>query len=373
MLFCEVIFVLSLMTFLLDFHASGCVFNCTDKPVFTPSRLVVKYGDPASVICNACQQECLNEIFNIEHSVGKVTKNRTTISWNIDNFTEWTARLQCYYNKAAENVYDPDVQCCTILPLTLYKPPDKVSISFANHTGPLIEAHPYTLQCTVHNVAPVEKVMAIFYRGHSVVGQVQVNNSYGKKPMTHSYTLDVTPHKGEDDAAYWCAAELVLGPEGPQPPPVVISQNMTTTVYYAPKLQVPKHPGLITINEGNQLKLDCSSDGNPSPSYNWTLPSGSLHWSSILTFESAAAEHEGKYTCTVSNGYWNFTEEFHVKVHANNIVYIILGILVAVVLLVIIGVIIWTRYYKNKRTGQYDLILSVCRFRSPHSAVPTVA
>uniref|UniRef100_A0A3Q3GDL6 Vascular cell adhesion protein 1-like n=1 Tax=Labrus bergylta TaxID=56723 RepID=A0A3Q3GDL6_9LABR len=271
MLFCEVIFVLSLMTFLLDFHASGC-----DKPVFTPSRLVVKYGDPASVICT-CQQECLNEIFNIEHSVGKVTINRTTISWNIDNFTDWTARLQCYYNKAAENVSDPDVQCCTVLPLTVYKPPDKVSISFANHTGPLIEAHPYTLQCTVHNVAPVEKVKAIFYRGHSVVGQVQVNNSYGGKPMTHSYTLDVIPHKGEDGAAYWCAAELVLGPEGPQPPPVVISQNMTTTVY-------------------------CESDNK-----------NLLH--SILTFESAAAEHEGKYTCTVSNGYWNFTEEFHVKVH----------------------------------------------------------
>uniref|UniRef100_A0A3Q3N6Z3 Vascular cell adhesion protein 1-like n=1 Tax=Labrus bergylta TaxID=56723 RepID=A0A3Q3N6Z3_9LABR len=245
------------------------VFNCKDKPVFTPSRLVVKYGDPASVICT-CQQECLNEIFNIEHSVGKVTINRTTISWNIDNFTDWTARLQCYYNKAAENVSDPDVQCCTVLPLTVYKPPDKVSISFANHTGPLIEAHPYTLQCTVHNVAPVEKVKAIFYRGHSVVGQVQVNNSYGGKPMTHSYTLDVIPHKGEDGAAYWCAAELVLGPEGPQPPPVVISQNMTTTVY------------------------------------------------------------------------------------SNNIVYIILGILFAVVLLVIIGVIIWTRDYKNERTGQYD-------------------
>ncbi|XP_020516532.2 vascular cell adhesion protein 1-like [Labrus bergylta] len=362
MLFCEVIFVLSLMTFLLDFHASGCVLNCKDKPVFTPSRLVVKYGDPASVICNACQQECLNEFFNIEHSVGKSTKNGTTISWNIDSFTDWTASLQCYYNNAAENVSDPDVQCCTILPLTVYKPPDKVSISFANHTGPLIEAHPYTLQCTVHNVAPVEKVMAIFYRGHSVVGQVQVKNSYGGKPMTQSYTLDVTPHKGEDGAAYWCAAELVLGPEGPQPPPVVISQNMTTTVYYAPKLQVPKHPGLITINEGNQLKLDCSSDGNPSPSYKWTLPSGSLHRSSILTFESAAAEHEGKYTCTVSNGYWNFTEEFHVKVHANNIVYIILGILFAVVLLVIIGVIC---YYKH------DLILSVCCSCSPHSAVPT--
>uniref|UniRef100_A0A3Q3E578 Ig-like domain-containing protein n=1 Tax=Labrus bergylta TaxID=56723 RepID=A0A3Q3E578_9LABR len=185
------------------------------KPVFTPSRLVVKYGDPASVICNACQQECLNEFFNLEYSVGKSTKTGTTISWNIDNFTDWTASLQCYYNKAAENVSDPDVQCCTILPLTVYKPPDKVSISFANHTGPLIEAHPYTLQCTVHNVAPVEKVMAIFYRGHSVVGQVQVNNSYGGKPMTHSYTLDVTPHKGEDGAAYWCAAELVLGPEGP--------------------------------------------------------------------------------------------------------------------------------------------------------------
>ncbi|KAM7009689.1 vascular cell adhesion protein 1-like [Tautogolabrus adspersus] len=299
----------------------------------------------------------------------------------INNLTEWGLSLQCYYIQS-----DSDVQCCSILPFTLYtlflfvstEPPDKVSISFVNHTGPLIEDHAYTLQCTVHDVAPVKKVVAIFYRGDLVVGREQLTEVNEEKTMTQSFLFKIVPSKDKDGAEYWCAAELVLGPEGPQPPPVVKSQKMTTTVYCEsvsvnkdkPELQ-SKPPGLITISKGEQLKLNCSSDGNPRPSYNWTLPSGSPHpsRSSVLTIASVAPEDEGKYTCTVSNDYGNVTTEFDVELEPSYIIYIIVGIVLAVLLL-IIGVCIWSRYYRQTRMGRYNL-KDVFRFRSAHSAVPT--
>uniref|UniRef100_A0A4W6CJT5 Ig-like domain-containing protein n=1 Tax=Lates calcarifer TaxID=8187 RepID=A0A4W6CJT5_LATCA len=99
------------------------------------------------------------------------------------------------------------------------EPPDNVSISFRDHSGPLLEGHQYTLQCEVHNVAPVENLIVTFYRGQTAL-------------VTEIFTLNINTRKEDDGVQYWCEARL--GPEGPQPPLVVMSEKFSATVNSTP-------------------------------------------------------------------------------------------------------------------------------------------
>ncbi|XP_026214892.1 intercellular adhesion molecule 1-like [Anabas testudineus] len=305
-----IVLVVSLVSLLCDFYVSSCATNCSDKPAFTPSRLVVKHGDPASATCSVCQSACKNTNFGLENSVGNRTINGTTVSWDVDSLTEWGIELMCFYS-----VKDTEVQCCSILPITVYRPPDSVSISINNHTGPMFEGRQYTLQCEVQNVAPVKNLSVTFYRGTTPLGQQQSFNNNNTKPVDEQYTFTITISKEDDGVQYWCEAELELGPEGPQPPPVVKSENITTTVHYKPHLKGESDPRFINITEGEQLGLDCSAVGNPSPSYTWTFPGNQpFRKDSIHTISSVTPADEGKYICSVSNSMGTVTVTFHVFV-----------------------------------------------------------
>ncbi|XP_040892796.1 vascular cell adhesion protein 1-like isoform X3 [Toxotes jaculatrix] len=361
-----ILWVVSFVSFLLDTHASSCDENCDDKPVFTPSRVVVKYGDSISVMCYACQSGCNEDQTGLESPVGNTTKNGTRILWTVDRMTEWDSNVFCYYSNAA------DYQCCSLLPLTVYKPPDSVSISFDGLSGPMIEGHQYTLQCKVQNVAPVGDLTVTFYRGQTALGQAKSTNDL-KTPVSETFTLSVNTSKEDDGVQYWCEAKLELGPEGPQRPPLVKSEIITTTVLYKPQLEGPLHPDPVTITEGNFLQLSCKAVGNPSPSYTWVIlpPSAPSSNSSHLTIKSVAYEQEGQYTCSVSNSVGTVTVTFTVVVKADIIPYIIGGLSI-VGLLIITGLIIGLIfYYKHNRMGQYNL-KDVFRLHTRHVAVPTV-
>uniref|UniRef100_A0A4W6BRD0 Ig-like domain-containing protein n=1 Tax=Lates calcarifer TaxID=8187 RepID=A0A4W6BRD0_LATCA len=205
---------------------------CPDKPVFNPSRLVVKYGDPVSVTCSI-RQSYQDYFFGLVDFMGNHTKNGTTILWEVQRMTEWRTLTTCCHINAT------DYCCCSKLPVTVYKPPDNVSISFRDHSGPLLEGHQYTLQCEVHNVAPVENLTVTFYRGQTALGQLQSNN-IEKKPVTEILTLSINTRKEDDGVQYWCEAKLELGSEGPQPPPVVTSEKFITLLYSLyPSMRLP--------------------------------------------------------------------------------------------------------------------------------------
>ncbi|XP_029317078.1 hemicentin-2-like isoform X2 [Cottoperca gobio] len=333
-------------TLAVTFNVEVQDLNCTDKPEFTPSRLVVKHGDPTSASCSVCQKACIGHIFNVEASIGDSTKNGPTVSWTVDKLTEWSISPLCYYT-------DKDgKQCCVRLPITVYKPPDNVFFSVVNHTGPMIEGHQYTLQCAVQDVAPVENLNVTFYRGPTVLGRLQPNNNAEKTPVTENFTLNITSSKEDDGVLYWCEAELELGPEGPQQPPVVTSHKLTATVYYQPHLHGSPHPDPIIIPEGNPLQLNCSAVGNPRPSFNWTLPSDNPSPSnlSVLTINSVTSADNGLYTCCVSNNMGTHAVRFNVEVQANHIPIILGAIAVAVAVILILAGVGYHRFHRHNRT-----------------------
>lgn len=103
-------------------------------------------------------------------------------------------------------------------------------ISFVNHSGVLVTENTlYTLQCTVQDVAPVGNLIVTLYRGKTAVGQLKSNNDT-EIPVTESFTWDIVFRKEDTGVHYWCEAKLELGPEGPEPPPVVTSQKFSVTV-----------------------------------------------------------------------------------------------------------------------------------------------
>ncbi|XP_008303226.1 cell adhesion molecule 3-like [Stegastes partitus] len=349
-MFSYVVVAVFLMGSLRNFHVSGCDFNCADKPVFTPSRLVVKYGDSASAECVACTGACQNTLYNLEKSVGDVTRNGTTLLWTVGSLTEWDPSPDCYYNT------DTNKQCCSTLPVIVYQPPESVSFSFINHTGPMFEHNQYTLQCTVENVAPVGNLVVTFYRGQTALDQ-QKSRISQLKPVSDTFTLNINVSKEDDGAQYWCEAKLELGPEGPQRPPVVASENITATVYYGPRLLNAENPNPIKITEGHSLRLNCSAVGNPIPSYTWTVPSASSSFpnDSVLTINSVNFEHEGQYTCTVSCMGRTVDVTFAVDVQADVIPYIIAAAVIAAVVIIAAGLVVYFQYYRHSKMGQYKL------------------
>ncbi|XP_067441357.1 intercellular adhesion molecule 1-like isoform X3 [Thunnus thynnus] len=361
---CYAFLAVSLLNSLHDFHVSSCDESCADKPLFTPSRLVVKFGDPTSAKCSACQHTCPNELFGLENSVGVRTKNGTTISWDVESLTEWDTSPMCYYTDNDDN------QCCSTLPVTVYQPPKNISFSFLNHSGSMTAGHLYTLQCHVQEVAPVGNLNVIFYQGQTELGRLQSNNAE-KTPVTETFTLVIIPSKADDGGQYWCEAKLDLGPEGPQTPPVVESGKLTATVYYGPQLKGSSHLDLITVTKGDHLQLDCSAVGNPRPSYNWMLPSatGSPFSDDILTIESVTLEHKGQYTCSVHNNIGTVTVKFNVDVK-ESYTYIILVVLSVIVLAAIVFISVYIHLYKQRRKGRYNL-KDVFRLPSQFIAVPT--
>nr|XP_020443045.1 MAM domain-containing glycosylphosphatidylinositol anchor protein 1-like [Monopterus albus] len=245
----------------------------------SPSTLVVRFADPVTANCSAPRMEFSALGWLVPLAAPKPTMDRFLV-WSVDRMTEWGIKPICY--ALAEQGGD----CHINLPLTIYKPPDNVSMSFVNHTGPMVEGHQYTLQCTVQDVAPVKNLTVTFYRGQTPLGCLQSNNNTKKTPVTEIFTLDITPSKEEDRDQYWCEAKLELGPEGPQHPPVAISQKLTAMVHFGPQLACPTK---LQVREGE--RLTCEVRGNPQPSVIW-FRDGKL----VTPPTHTSRKHAGKYT-----------------------------------------------------------------------------
>lgn len=222
----------------------------------SPSSLVVRYGDPATANCSVLRNGFQYLGWEVPLGATEGIHNHFLV-WSVDSMTEWSIAPMCYA------LSDQGDQCVIKLPLTVFKPPDNVSITAVNHKGPMLEGGQYTLQCAVQDVAPVEKLTVTFYRGQTTLDQIQPNNTK-PKPVTETFTVNITPSKDDNGAEYWCEATLDLGPEGPRDPPVIKSQKLTATVLFGPQVVCPTK---LQVREGESL--GCEVTGNPEPSVTW--------------------------------------------------------------------------------------------------------
>ncbi|XP_077426091.1 neuronal growth regulator 1-like [Vanacampus margaritifer] len=362
-MFCSSILwaVLWLSGFLSDFHVLAlCDYNCADKPVFSPPRLVVMFGKSASASCSVCQHACHNKLFGLEKSIGKEQRNGTTILWTVDQMDQFPSSAMCYYNKGNGS------HCCSTLPITVYQPPKTVEFKFVNHDGPMLEGQQYMLQCRVEKAAPLKNLTVTLYQGGNVLGQHHLKNSTEKKPTDRIFMSVINATKENDGAEYQCVTQLDMTPDSGDY--ISLSEKVTTTVYYKPQFIGPAR-GAISLTVGDPLHLNCSAEGNPRPSVTWRLPSAAAFEGDVFSVDSVTMEHKGQYICSINNSMGRTTVEFNVDVKVNY-TYIILAVLAAFVILAVLAIIaVYVHYYRLTRTGEYSL-KDVLRFRTPHVALP---
>lgn len=220
---------------------------------------------------------------------------------------------------------------CFICWLVSTEPPDNVSISLVNHTGAMFEGQHYTLQCTVWDVAPIANLTVTFYKGQTPLGTLQSHNKKNN-PVTETFTLNFTPSKDDDGVQYWCEAKLLLGPNGPLHPPVVMSEKFPATVLCEKNITMLQlyifvtffqHDGgdFYFLSVGPQLvcptkvrvregeSLSCEVRGNPQPLVTW-YRDGQV----VVLPARSSRKHSGKYT-VIATGLTeqkNFTVEVEV-------------------------------------------------------------
>uniref|UniRef100_A0A8C0YWC8 Ig-like domain-containing protein n=1 Tax=Cyprinus carpio carpio TaxID=630221 RepID=A0A8C0YWC8_CYPCA len=262
-----------------------------------PQRVVVRYG--GSVAVN-CYTSVLHKGMGWEASEGAVpmTRNQNLITWRVSELTEWDIKPVCYINPNDRG------QCIVHLPVTVYKTPDSVFISTVNHRGPMMEGQQYELQCDVHNVAPVQYLTVKWYKGQTLLHQTTFTDNI-KTPENKTVTLLIRPDRADDEAEYWCEAELDLGAEGPQPHPTISAKPLNVEVYYK-----PKHSNSTeTIIQDDKDMLDCTVKVNPAPTYTWDHLKEKISSSVLKSSELSP----GRYTCTATNTLGRDSKVFIVK------------------------------------------------------------
>ncbi|XP_051994395.1 vascular cell adhesion protein 1 [Xyrauchen texanus] len=269
----------------------------------SPSRVVVKFGDPVSVSCVASRPV---RVLGWESIIGAShTQQDLSVQWQVDSLTDWIEEPICY-----GVFFTAPRQCEEKLNLVLYKQPDSVSIRL-NHTSPVVEGRKYQLLCEVQNVAPVQYLVLRWYRGQNEVYNHSFSELSTAIPVQVSSTLLIVPNRADDGAHYRCEAALELGAEGPQPPPRVQSEELSIAVQYPPEFPSPKEE-ILEISEDGDMRLNCIAVGNPSPVYTWSS-SNLQEMVDNQPVLKAASLGAGVYTCTASNILGKKSKQFVIK------------------------------------------------------------
>ncbi|XP_054463674.1 vascular cell adhesion protein 1-like [Anoplopoma fimbria] len=254
--------------------------------VLIPAEIVVRFGDPTSATCNASTKDL--SLMGWEATKGGKATNERVITWTVEKVDSWDEQPLCYINVK-------EMQCKKSLNIILYKTPDNVLVS-AMDPRPMVEGREYRLNCFITNVAPLEKLKLIWYRGDETMLS-RVFNDTTKTPTNVSFDLEITPNRADNRAHFRCAAELHLGPNGPALVPTVTSSPYEAVVHYAPVLKNKTED--VYLSEGEYAILNCGAEGDPAPGFRWSRDGVNLmdrtNELNISTATSAI------YNCTATN------------------------------------------------------------------------
>ena len=104
---------------------------------------------------------------------------------------------------------------------------------------------------------------------------------------------------------------------------MIVSIDVMYIFLYISHLAAPFNvnvTGTNTYPQGDQLMLNCLSEGGPELEYSWIFEGNEIANTSILTINNVSTSNGGNYTCNVTNdaGYENDTITVYSKICINN-------------------------------------------------------
>ncbi|KAF1379666.1 hypothetical protein PFLUV_G00178390 [Perca fluviatilis] len=322
----------------------------------TPERMVVQYQSRGQ---NAT---CKSTNSHVKEIYWQGVQNKGTSWWSVDTYEDWDLRPVCNAMlKSTES-------CQKHLNFTLYKTPDSVSIGPVNNLSSVVEERELRLQCDITNVAPAGNLVVRWYRGNEtfeplIKGSMRVTGclpqsntncdiSVVRSPLNVSSTISIILTRNHNGAEFRCDAQLDLGPEGPQPPPNMMSSPLNITVYYKPSINTTKLPKTIPVFRGYPEELVCEADGHPPPEIQWLYSSDlvpHVSGNTLTVFEA------GIYNCSATNEVDSISHEVKVILKEDYLPLIAGFVAVTVVAISIFFLFIYSIYYKNTRMRRYSL------------------
>ncbi|XP_045068652.1 cell adhesion molecule 2-like [Coregonus clupeaformis] len=238
--------------------------------------------------------------------------------------------------------------------LTVLGVPEKPEID--GLTKPALEGDEITLTCMTHGSKPAAD-LRWFRNEKEIKGAKEVNAS--GKTFTVTSSLQLLVDRRDDGVAYTCKVDHVALAQTPQQATEVLE------VHYAPRVVITN--SLTFPQEGQYLKLECVSKGNPSPDpVLWTKDGGELPdlermilEGRELTFTTLNKTDNGTYRCEASNHLGTSSAEYILYVYDPNAMgqhgpdHALIGGVVAVVLFVTLCLIIFVGRYLARHKGTY--------------------
>ncbi|XP_035241852.1 cell adhesion molecule 2-like isoform X5 [Anguilla anguilla] len=238
--------------------------------------------------------------------------------------------------------------------LTVLGVPEKPEI--AGFTKPAAEGDEITLTCVTSGSKPAADIRW-FRNEKEVQGAKEVNAS--GKTFTVRSTLQLQVDRNDDGVAYTCRVDHVS---------LTSSSHQATEVlevHYAPRVEIIH--SLTFPQEGQYLKLECVSKGNPLPDpVLWTKDGGELPdidrmivEGQELTITSLNKTDNGTYRCEASNHLGTSGAEYVLFVYDPNALgqagpdHAVIGGVVAVVVFITLCLIIVLGRYLARHKGTY--------------------
>ncbi|XP_015227570.1 PREDICTED: intercellular adhesion molecule 3 isoform X5 [Cyprinodon variegatus] len=281
---------------------------------FNPPKVFVKYGGSAAASCYISQ---CNDIAGMgwESSFGGtgLKEGISTLNTTFDKVTDWNVDPKCFVS------FLNDEQIPKKLPFTVYKMPDKVSMS--KPKDPMRATSSYDLQCDIKDVAPANSLVIRWYKGNKIIHE-QKSTRQDRSPFDETFTTTLKVAVEDNGEEVWCEARLKFVPEEQSPPPKR-SEAHVLTVFYPPCFIKPQSE-MLSICTSSKSSLNCTAIGNPTPVYSWTFTGTTQEGiqeknetGPVLTLES---QLPGVYSCTATNAVGKTTKYFHlITVQGNNI------------------------------------------------------
>ncbi|XP_023661091.1 cell adhesion molecule 2a isoform X5 [Paramormyrops kingsleyae] len=223
-------------------------------------------------------------------------------------------------------------------------------------TKPVKEGDHVTLTCITSGSKPAAEIRW-FRNEKEIKGAKEVNAS--GKTFTVKSSVQLQVDRDDDGVAYTCRVDHVALALSPQQATEVLE------VHYAPRVEITH--SAVHPQEGDYLKLECVSKGNPSPDpVLWTKDGSELPdidrmivEGRELTITSLNKTDNGTYRCEASNHLGTSSAEYVLYVYDPNALeqrgpdHALIGGVVAVVVFVTLCLIIVLGRYLARHKGTY--------------------